>query len=85
MKAGDVVVLKSGGPKMTIEGIADDYATCAWFDYSRNSSKGSGKELDYTTEDSTCVLHREPIRVGALILYLEIVVEPAGVIKMGRK
>jgi uncharacterized protein YodC (DUF2158 family) len=31
--AGDVVVLKSGGPKMTITGIDDKkYASCVWFD-----------------------------------------------------
>jgi uncharacterized protein YodC (DUF2158 family) len=28
---GDVVVLKSGGPSMTIESIEDDEAACVWF------------------------------------------------------
>lgn len=32
MKEGDVVVLKSGGPRMTIEEINDDAALCQWFD-----------------------------------------------------
>lgn len=41
LKAGDVVQLKSGGPKMTIQWIGKDYgdvimALCQWFD---------GKEL----------------------------------------
>jgi uncharacterized protein YodC (DUF2158 family) len=38
-KAGDVVMLKSGGPKMTIEGIGPysmgstrDRAKCVWFE-----------------------------------------------------
>jgi len=31
-KAGDVVQLKSGGPKMTIRWIEDDEAYCEWFD-----------------------------------------------------
>lgn len=36
IKAGDVVVLKSGGPDMTVTDIGDLYGTqtawCAWFD-----------------------------------------------------
>lgn len=35
-KAGDVVQLKSGGPKMTITSVGDNYGTmtawCAWFE-----------------------------------------------------
>lgn len=35
-KSGDVVKLKSGGPKMTVTGIGDHYGTatvwCSWFD-----------------------------------------------------
>jgi uncharacterized protein YodC (DUF2158 family) len=42
-KPGDVVKLKSGGPKMTIDGI-DDYtggrfAKCPWFDGTMNKEK----------------------------------------------
>lgn len=29
---GDVVMLKSGGPKMTVESITKDHAFCRWFD-----------------------------------------------------
>jgi uncharacterized protein YodC (DUF2158 family) len=36
IKEGDVVVLKSGGPKMTVTSVGDHYGTptgwCAWFD-----------------------------------------------------
>jgi uncharacterized protein YodC (DUF2158 family) len=29
---GDVVQLKSGGPRMTVEEIVDRCVTCSWFD-----------------------------------------------------
>lgn len=32
LKAGDVVQLKSGGQKMTIENIDEPEAECVWFD-----------------------------------------------------
>ena len=36
IKAGDVVMLKSGGPTMTVTSVGDYYGTlsvwCAWFD-----------------------------------------------------
>jgi uncharacterized protein YodC (DUF2158 family) len=31
-KAGDIVRLKSGGPKMTIDTIDNSFATCVWFE-----------------------------------------------------
>lgn len=31
LKPGDVVKPKSGGPRMAIETIEDDHATCSWF------------------------------------------------------
>lgn len=30
-KTGDVVVLKSGSPCMTVQAVAKDQATCVWF------------------------------------------------------
>jgi len=32
IKVGDVVSLKSGGPKMTVEGIKNKKIKCRWFD-----------------------------------------------------
>ncbi|WP_133817900.1 DUF2158 domain-containing protein [Tahibacter aquaticus] len=32
MKAGDVVVLNSGGPKMTVVGAGSEKVRCKWFD-----------------------------------------------------
>lgn len=39
MQIGDVVRLKSGGPKMTITALDETEATCAWFNRNgRNQS-----------------------------------------------
>lgn len=42
LKIGDVVMLKSGGPAMTITTIGDRYGTesawCAWFDGNKEAS-----------------------------------------------
>lgn len=32
MVPGDVVQLKSGGPKMTVKSTAEGHAWCEWFD-----------------------------------------------------
>ena len=32
IKAGDIVTLKSGGPKMTVAWVEDGQAYCEWFD-----------------------------------------------------
>lgn len=34
-EVGDIVMLRSGGPKMTIAHIAGGMCMCAWFDKSR--------------------------------------------------
>ncbi|NPU86567.1 MAG: DUF2158 domain-containing protein [Syntrophaceae bacterium] len=38
-KIGDVVRLKSGGPKMTVTAVHDNFVTAAWFAWSK---KGEG-------------------------------------------
>jgi uncharacterized protein YodC (DUF2158 family) len=45
LKAGDVVQLKSGGPKMTVAAASDNYGTpkvsCVWFDDSKKKLSDS--------------------------------------------
>jgi uncharacterized protein YodC (DUF2158 family) len=42
IKAGDVVMLKSGGPTMTVSSVGDYYGTmsawCVWFDGRKQST-----------------------------------------------
>ena len=42
IKPGDIVMLKSGGPDMTVAWIADNEAYCEWFD-----SKGEPRGQRY--------------------------------------
>ena len=35
---GDVVKLKSGGPRMTVEGYEDDLVICVWFEGTERKS-----------------------------------------------
>lgn len=39
IKAGDVVMLKSGGPRMTVTWVSDGKTYCQWFD--GNDAKGT--------------------------------------------
>ena len=41
MNVGNVVVLKSGGPKMTIESIEDDCAECTWFNEKKELTRAT--------------------------------------------
>lgn len=44
-KIGDVVVLKSGGPEMTVENIDEQgNVTCTWFDKDNNRKTETFKE-----------------------------------------
>ncbi len=49
MKVGDVVVLKSGGPQMTVEEIENNFVYCTWFDGQKERQKDSFSES--TLED----------------------------------
>lgn len=40
---GDVVQMKSGGPKMTVEGYEDGLVVCVWFE-EKNKKTGAFKE-----------------------------------------
>lgn len=48
-KSGDVVILRSGGPKMTIRWVEEEYGTltasCSWFD-----TKGEIREKTFSTD-----------------------------------
>ncbi len=41
---GDIVVLKSGGPQMTVNEIDGDICHCQWFDAKKSLMFGSFKE-----------------------------------------
>jgi len=44
MKQGDVVVLKSGGPLMTVEAVRVDGVLCVWFDEKNNHKQATFPE-----------------------------------------
>lgn len=39
-KVGDVVVLKSGGPKMTVYEVEEENCFCQWFDEKKTLQQG---------------------------------------------
>lgn len=41
VKVGDVVVLKSGGPDMTVTEAGREHAICTWFDEKKAVQKGT--------------------------------------------
>lgn len=45
VKTGDVVVLKSGGPKMTIAAVKADRAFCVWFNRREESYEEQSGEF----------------------------------------
>lgn len=48
MQIGDIVRLKSGGPKMTVTAVEAEQVSCAWFD--RNGKPHSGAYAAATVE-----------------------------------
>ncbi len=44
LKNGDVVALKSGGPKMTIENINNGNVSCTWYDKDNNLHRDTFNE-----------------------------------------
>lgn len=50
IKAGDIVYLKSGGPKMTVVStyVDDSMAECAWFD--QNKAEGASFPMEALTK-----------------------------------
>lgn len=58
MNIGDVVVLKSGGPKMTVKkvGLPNDFVVCQWFDGDNEKSEPfAAATLEAATDDSSSV------------------------------
>ena len=45
-KKGDVVILKSGGPKMTVKSIQENKIICVWWDEKTNDYKEREFEED---------------------------------------
>lgn len=59
---GDVVTLKSGGPKMTVEQMGDEYGKakvwCVWFDGQKQmSSKFEPNTLKVVTQGESAASH----------------------------
>lgn len=50
IKAGDIVVLKSGGPKMTVAWVEEGDALCEWFD-AKNESKTKRFSVEVLTKN----------------------------------
>lgn len=49
-KIGSIVMLKSGGPGMTITYISDSMATCSFWNFSKNEFNTSKFKLDCLKE-----------------------------------
>lgn len=49
IQAGDVVVLRSGGPKMTVKWVSGSECYCEWFD----GSKPLGNNFEITSPHIT--------------------------------
>ena len=56
-RVGDVVQLRSGGTRMTIEHINDDQVACTWFE---------GKKLDRATFVAGVLIKYVPKPVGVI-------------------
>lgn len=51
---GDVVVLKSGSDKMTIEEIDDDYISCVWMNKAGKQERGAFAAITLKCLSSYC-------------------------------
>ena len=71
-KVGDVVVLKSGGPKMTIAALKQDRAFCIWFN--QRDQYHEEKTAEFLIETLKPLTVRAEPRVRAVE---EVQVEPA--------
>lgn len=56
-KVGDVVQLRSGGTRMTLENIDGDQVACTWFE---------GKKLERATFFAGALMKYVPMQVGVI-------------------
>ena len=59
LKVGDIVQLKSGGPKMTIQGINKESVECSWFVNKEHKS-------DFFNYDTLALYSQKPAIVGVV-------------------
>jgi uncharacterized protein YodC (DUF2158 family) len=55
IKAGDVVILKSGGPRMTVHSLERNMATCEWFDAKGAAQLKSFLVTSLTKDDGSII------------------------------
>ena len=58
IKAGDVVQLKSGGPKMTVEWLENEEANCVWFEQGKEGKHPVSRKFNIATLEH----YKEPPR-----------------------
>jgi uncharacterized protein YodC (DUF2158 family) len=55
LQTGDIVVLRSGGPKMTVESAGPDGVMCVWFDGKQPRAKSFAAVMLHTHEEKLTI------------------------------
>ena len=61
-KVGDVVILKSGSPPMTVTAVEGDQVTCVWFEHV--GTKNQKKSGTFPATTLKAMPPRRPLRVS---------------------